>query len=102
MDTDELAFAGVARQTELVRAGEVAPRDLVELYLERIDRLDPELNAFRIVYGERALGAADQAAAPLEAGAGRPPPWVPAAVKGHHDRARHPTAYRTPAPPGTA
>ena len=32
----ELAFAGVARQAELVRAGEVSPRELVENALERI------------------------------------------------------------------
>ena len=51
----ELAFAGVARQAELVRAGEVSPRELVETALERIGRLDPELNAFRVVFAERAL-----------------------------------------------
>ena len=45
-----VAFAGVARQAEMVRAGEVSPRELVELYLERIERLDPELNAFRVVF----------------------------------------------------
>ena len=30
-----------------------APRELVELCLERIERLDPRLNAFRVVRGER-------------------------------------------------
>ena len=58
---NELAFAGVVRQAELVRAGEVSSRELVELYLERIERLDPELNAFRTVLRERALADADQA-----------------------------------------
>ena len=55
MERDELAFAGVARQAELIRAGDVSSRELVELYLERIERLDPELNAFRKVMAERAL-----------------------------------------------
>ena len=32
-------------------SGEVSSRELVELYLERIERLDPKLNAFRVVYG---------------------------------------------------
>ena len=41
MDAADLAFAGPARQAELVRAGEVSSRELVELYLERIERLDP-------------------------------------------------------------
>ena len=49
----DLAFAGVARQGELLRAGRVNPRDLVECYLERIERLDPELNAFVSVRAER-------------------------------------------------
>ncbi len=31
----------------MVRAGDVTPTELVDLYLDRIDRLDPELNAFR-------------------------------------------------------
>src|SRR3954471_18012107 len=52
--SDELAFAGIARQVELVRAGEVSPRELVDAHLERIERLDGELNAFRVVYAERA------------------------------------------------
>ena len=33
MDRDELAFAGVVRQAELVRGGEVSSRELVELCL---------------------------------------------------------------------
>ena len=35
----ELAYAGIARQAELIAAGEVSSRELVELYLERIARL---------------------------------------------------------------
>ena len=53
MDRDQLAFAGVARQAELIRAGEVSSRELVILYLERIERIDPQLNAFRKVMDER-------------------------------------------------
>ena len=49
MDRDELAFAGVARQAELIRSGDVTSRELVMLYLERIERLDPQLNSFRKV-----------------------------------------------------
>ena len=37
------------------------PRELVELCLERIERVDPRLNAFRVVLRERALAEADQA-----------------------------------------
>ena len=77
----DLAFAGVARQAELVRAGEVSPRDLVDIALERIERLNPELNAFRIVFGERARTEADQAAGRARAGDDRPLLGVPIAVK---------------------
>src|SRR5262245_10244071 len=52
--TEQLAFAGAARQAELVRSGEVSPVDLVELSLERIARLDPQLNAFRVVLADQA------------------------------------------------
>jgi len=38
--SDDVAFAGVARQAEMLRARELSPRELVELYLERIERLD--------------------------------------------------------------
>lgn len=61
MDREKLAFAGVARQAGLVRGGEVSSTELVELYLERIERLEPELNAFRIVMADRALADARQA-----------------------------------------
>jgi amidase len=77
----ELAFAGVARQAELVRAGEVSPRELVEIALERIGRLDPKLNAFRIVFDERARLEADQAGGRARGGDERPLLGVPIAVK---------------------
>jgi Asp-tRNA(Asn)/Glu-tRNA(Gln) amidotransferase A subunit family amidase/fructose-1,6-bisphosphatase/inositol monophosphatase family enzyme len=77
----ELAFAGVARQAEMVRAGEVSPRELVETTLGRIEALDPKLNAFRVVFAERALVEADQAAGRAGAGDGRPLLGVPIAVK---------------------
>ena len=50
-----LAFLTATEQAELVRRGEVSPAELFELYLGRIERLDPELNAFVTVCGEAAL-----------------------------------------------
>ena len=49
---DELAFLTAIEQADLVRRGEVASAELVELYLGRIERLDPELNAFVTVCAE--------------------------------------------------
>ena len=63
----EVAFAGVAGQADLVRRGEVSARELVELALGRIERLEPQLNAFAAVYAERALLEADQADARFRA-----------------------------------
>jgi amidase len=94
MDVD-LAFAGAARQAELLRAGQLRSRELVEGYLERIERIDPQLNAFRVVYGERALAEADQADARLRAGEGRPLLGVPVAVKDNVDVAGDVTAFGT-------
>jgi hypothetical protein len=65
---EDLAFAGVARLGELVRAGEVTPRELVELYLTRIERLNPRVNAFVSIRAEKALTEADAALARLRAG----------------------------------
>jgi amidase len=99
----ELAFAGVVRQAELVRTGAVSPRELVETALERIERLDPELNAFRVVFAERALIEADQAGGRAGGGDGRPLLGVPIAVKDdtHVEgtpRVRGSNAYGAPEP----
>ncbi len=82
VDLDEaVAFAGAARQAELVRAGEISPKELVHMHLVRIERHDPALNAFRKVFAERALLEAEQAEARLKAGEERPLLGVPIAIK---------------------
>ncbi|HSS32554.1 MAG TPA: amidase [Solirubrobacterales bacterium] len=78
---EDLAFVGAARQAEMVRAGEVTPTELVQMYLERIERLDPQLNSFRKVYAERALLEAEQAEARLKGGEERPLLGVPIGIK---------------------
>jgi amidase len=82
---DEVAFAGVAGQAELVRRGEVSARELVELALARIERLDPEINAFAAVYPERALREAAEADARVAAGECAPLSGLPVAVKDEID-----------------
>jgi amidase len=81
----DVAFAGAARQAEMVRAGEVSPSELVRLHLDRIERLDPQLNAFRVVFAERAALEAEQAEARLRGGDERPLLGVPIAVKDEVD-----------------
>src|SRR5215208_3776810 len=97
MDRDQLAYAGVVRQAELVRSGEVSSRELVELYLERIERLDPELNAFRTVMAERALVDAQQADGRRGAGDDRPLLGVPIGVKDVEDVTGEVTRWGTDA-----
>jgi amidase len=82
---DDIAFAGLARQAEMVRAGEVSPTELVGQSLERIDRLDPELNAFRKVFADKAMLEAEQAEARRGAGDKRPLLGVPIAIKDEID-----------------
>ncbi|HEY6396604.1 MAG TPA: amidase family protein [Solirubrobacteraceae bacterium] len=59
----DLVFAGPGAIAELVRSRQVHPRELVELCLSRIEQLDPQLNAFRMVMGEEALAQCESAAA---------------------------------------
>src|SRR5205807_3289562 len=57
---EDLAFAGAGELADLVRARQVRAQELVELFLRRIEALDPRLNAFRVKMAEEALAAADQ------------------------------------------
>ena len=95
MDSTDLAFAGPARQAELVRSGEITSRELTELYLERIERIDPELNAYRTAMPERALADADQADGRRASGDERPLLGVPVAVKDNTDVAGELTTHGT-------
>ncbi|WP_157362189.1 amidase [Haloechinothrix halophila] len=60
MDTEELMYAGLTEQARLVASGEVSSRELTEAVLARINRLNPELNAFRAVLADAALAEATQ------------------------------------------
>ena len=93
MDATELAFAGIARQAELIRSREVSPLELVDTYLDRIERIEPRLNAFRTVAAERARAEARQAEGRAGAGDERPLLGVPVVVKDNIDVAGEVTAY---------
>lgn len=99
---EEIAFAGAAKQAEMVRAGEVSPSELVQLCLDRIARLDPQLNSFRVVLAERALLEAEQAEARLKGGDERPLLGVPIALKDEVDLAGELSTHGTDAYPDPA
>ncbi|HEX2046054.1 MAG TPA: amidase, partial [Gaiellaceae bacterium] len=68
----------VAELAGRLRAGELSPREAVQAYLDRIEALDPEVNAYISVRAEEALGEAEA----LERSEERGPLWgVPVAVK---------------------
>ena len=72
----------------------MSPRELVDLCLDRIERLEPRLNAFRVVWPERARAEADQAGGASRAG-DRPLLGVPVAVKDNVDVAGEMTTHGT-------
>jgi amidase len=102
MDATDLAFAGAARQVELVRSREVSARELAEICLQRIDRYDGDLNAYRVTFDERALAEADQADARAKGGDRRPLLGVPIAIKDDIDVAGERTALGGDANDGPA
>jgi amidase len=56
----DVAFSGASAIAERVRTGQVHAREIVELFLRRIEALDPRLNAFRVTMAEQALAEAEQ------------------------------------------
>ncbi len=77
MSDGDLMFRGALELAAMVRSGEVSARELTELSLERIEELNPSLNAFVEVDGERALATAEQ----IGTGDERPFAGVPVAIK---------------------
>src|SRR4051812_34476030 len=73
----DLMFRPASELAALVRAGDLSARELVQASLDRIEALDPQLNAFVDVYAEEALAAADG----IAAGDERPFAGVPIAIK---------------------
>ncbi|HKI92350.1 MAG TPA: amidase, partial [Gaiellaceae bacterium] len=90
--SDELAFAGVLELAIRVRAREVSPVELVDLYLDRIERLDPQLNSYVTVDAEGARAAARAAGANDSGAAFR---GVPLPIKDLHETAGLRTTYST-------
>ncbi len=61
----ELAFASITAVARLFRAGKLSPVELTELMLQRIDVLNPRLNAFITVTAEQARAQAKKAESEL-------------------------------------
>ncbi|NEQ32304.1 MAG: amidase, partial [Leptolyngbya sp. SIO4C5] len=46
MNLTDLAFQPALQQAQLIRSGEVSPLALAELYLDRIEALNPQLGSY--------------------------------------------------------
>jgi amidase len=73
----DLLFRPVTELAEAVRSGETTARDLVQTSLDRIEELNPRLNAFVDVFAEEALAEASD----IASDDGRPFAGVPIAIK---------------------
>ena len=63
MDEREIAFTPAWRLREMVGAGDVSPVELTEIFLRRIEAMNPTLNAYLTVDGDRAMASAREAEA---------------------------------------
>ncbi|MBT6628840.1 MAG: hypothetical protein HOB49_17635, partial [Gemmatimonadetes bacterium] len=92
MPDDELAFATIAYQSQLLRRGDLSPVELTQLYLDRIDAYDEHLNAYLTVTAERAIASARAAEAAIQGGDWRGPlHGIPVALKDLFDVVGLPT-----------
>ena len=64
--SETLAFLSIERASALIRTKKVSPVELTQACLNRIERLDPQLNAFITVTAESALAEARQAEAEIQ------------------------------------
>ena len=95
---EDIAFAGVRGQRQLLRDGELTAVELLELCLARIARLDPRLNAFRTLFTESARAQARAADEALARGDDRPLLGVPVAIKDSFAVAGHAGTLGTASP----
>ena len=100
-----LSGMSVARLAERVRAGELSPREAVQACLERIERLNPHLNAYHHRAGGGGAGRGGRAcvpAGPSARGAGRRQGRDRRRGHAHDRRLAHPRRQRrrraTPSP----
>ncbi|MBM3940082.1 MAG: amidase [SAR202 cluster bacterium] len=91
LDPRRLTIAKAARAIEQRR---VSPVELTKAYLDRIERLNPAINAYVTVTAERALSDARKAEREMAKGRHRGPlHGVPIGLKDLYDTAGIPTSY---------
>ncbi len=68
MDDKSLAFLTIREQAELLRSGQLSPVKLTEVYLNRIEQFNGQLNSYITVCRDEALAAAREAEREIGAG----------------------------------
>lgn len=68
MATNELVFKSAKELGALIKSRQISPVELVRAHLDRIDALNPKLNAFITITREHALERARQAESDIRAG----------------------------------
>ena len=81
------AFASALEHAAAIGRGDYSSEELTRLYLDRIERLNPELNHFVHLTPEVALGMARDGAG------GGPLKGVPVSIKDLASLAGHPTTF---------
>lgn len=89
----DIAFAGAAEHARMLAAGTLTAPALLELFLDRIARIDPEIRSYRVVLADSARAEAAAAQARLDAGERLPLLGVPMAIKDDTDVAGEVTTY---------
>ncbi|MCH7642451.1 MAG: amidase, partial [Chloroflexi bacterium] len=73
MPDNELTYASIDELAPRIRSGDLSPVELTQDSLDRIDRLEPSLNAFLEVFSESALAQARVAESEIRDGRYRGP-----------------------------
>jgi aspartyl-tRNA(Asn)/glutamyl-tRNA(Gln) amidotransferase subunit A len=68
MNSDDLCFASATDLARLIHSRALSPVELVQAVLQRIERLEPDLNAFALLTAETALDQAREAERAVIAG----------------------------------
>ncbi len=98
MNKIDLAFTTALEQAQLIRRREVSPTELVEIYLERISRLNPQLGSYFTVTAEQARADAKAKTEMLTSTNVLPPFFgVPISIKDLNRVAGIPCTYGNPA-----
>ena len=69
----DLVYVSIAELSDRIRNKDISPVEVVRATLDRIDRLEPQLNAYNTVFADQAVAEARQAEADIGRGAYRGP-----------------------------